>query len=96
MSQAKATRSLTKKMIQSYPDNGLVYGSDTELEGTFGGISIFSADFPDDDTSFEINGDGVNLSALNGKVPDGFTYLSHFTKVTIPASSGMVLIVYGF
>lgn len=96
MAQAKATRSMAKKMMQSCPDNGLTYAAGTDLEGTYAGISIFSADFPDDETSFKINGEGVNLSALNGKVPDGFTYLSHFTKVTIPEGSDMVLIVYGF
>jgi len=96
MNQSKATRSTAKKIMQSMPDHGLPYGAASELEGTFGGISIFRADFPDDDTSFEIDGDGVNLSVLNGVVPDGFTYVSHFTKITIPAGSDMVLIVYGF
>ena len=96
MSQAQATRSMAKKQIQSIPDNGLPYGAGTAITGTFGGISIFEASFPDDVTSFEINGDGVNLSMLNGLVPNGFTYLAHFTKITIPAGSSMVLIVYGF
>lgn len=92
-------RSIAKKIMQSIPDHGYPYAAGTEgteLEGTFGGISIFRADFPDDDTSFEIDGEGVNLSVLNGVVPDGFTYLSHFTKITIPAGSDMVLIVYEF
>ncbi len=96
MNQARETRSLNKKMLQSIPDNGLPYGAGTTLTGTFGGISIFEADFPDDVTSFEINGEGVNLSILNGMLPNGFTYISHFTKITIPAGSSMVLIVYGF
>ena len=96
MSQARETRSLNKKMLQSIPDNGLPYGASTELSGSFGDISIFGASFPDDETSFEINGEGVNLSMLNSVVPDGFTYISHFTKITIPAGSTMVLIVYGF
>lgn len=96
MDQTLATRSIAKKTLQSIPDQGLPYGADTRLEGTFGAITIFHADFPDDDTSFAINGEGVNLSMLNGIVPDGFTYISHFTKITIPADSEMVLIVYGF
>jgi hypothetical protein len=78
------------------PDAGLPYGAGTELEGSYGGITVFNADFPDDETSFEIAGEGVNLSVLNGKLPEGFTYLSHFTKITIAADSEMVLIVYGF
>lgn len=96
MNQARETRSLNKKIMQSIPDNGLPYGADTSLNGTYGAITIFGAAFPDDDTSFEINGEGVNLSMLNGVVPDGFTYVSHFTKITIPEGSDMVLIVYGF
>jgi len=96
MNQAKATRSMYKKKMQSIPDNGVPYGANTELEGSFGGISVFKADFPDDTTSFEINGVGVNLSVLNGMIPDGWTYVGHFTKVTIPADSEMVLIVYGY
>ena len=96
MSQAKATRTQAKKELQSIPDNGIPYAAGTALEGTFGAISIFGASFPNDETSFQINGEGVNLSVLNGKVPDGFTYISHFTKITIPAGSSMVLIVYGF
>jgi len=96
MAQDKASRSITKKTMQSIPDRGFPHGAGTELDGTFGGISIFGADFPDDDTSFEIDGEGVNLSLLNGVVPDGWTYVSHFTKITIPAGSDMVLVVYGF
>lgn len=89
-------RSIAKKIMQSIPDNGIPYAAGTTLTGSYGAISIMSADFPDDETSFEISGEGVNLSALNGKVPDGFTYVSHFTKITIDGGSDMVLIVYGF
>lgn len=96
MAQEKALRSLAKKQMQAMPDNGLPYGAGTELEGSYGAISIFGASFPDDETSFEINGEGVNLSSLNAVVPDGWTYISHFTKITIPAGNTMVLIVYGF
>lgn len=96
MSQAKAKRSIAKKQMQSMPDNGLPCGAGTSLTGSYGGISIFGAAFPNDTTSFKINDVGVNLSVLNGKVPDGWTYISHFTKISIPAGSGMVLIVYGF
>ncbi|MCB5262572.1 MAG: hypothetical protein LHW64_06830 [Candidatus Cloacimonetes bacterium] len=96
MAQAKAKRSVAKKTIQSMPDNGQVCGAGTALVGTFGGISIFGAAFPDDATSYEINGVGVNLSQLNGVCPDGWTYISHFTKITIAAGSTMVLVVYGF
>lgn len=96
MAQSRASRSIAKKTMQSIPDHGYPYGAGTSLEGTFGGISIFRADFPDDNTSFEIDGEGVNLSPLNGIVPEGWTYLSHFTKIRIPADSEMVLVVYGF
>ncbi len=97
--QRPATRTLAAKELQSMPDNGIPLASsegDTILTGTFSAISVFSPDFPDDNTSFEIAGKGVNLSILNDVMPDGFTYLSNFTKITIPAESDMVLIVYGF
>lgn len=96
MSQAKAKRSIAKKEIQAVPDNSVVLSAGESVTGTFGGISIFEADFPNEVTSIKINGVGVNLSALNGKVPDGWTYVSHFTKVSVPEGSGMVLVVYGF
>ncbi|MDD3535180.1 MAG: hypothetical protein PHC50_03425 [Candidatus Cloacimonetes bacterium] len=98
--QAKASRSLAKKELQSMPDNGIPFvaaeNNDTIITGSFSAITIFNADFPEDEDSIEINGIGVDLSPLNDFVPDGFTYLSHFTKITIPAKSDMVLIVYGF
>lgn len=96
MSQTAAKRSLIKKKMQSMPDNGLPYGAGTSLTGSYSAITIFGAAFPNDTTSFAINGTGVNLSSLNGKVPDGWTYIAHFTKITIAAGSTMVLIAYGF
>jgi len=89
-------RSMAKKRMQDIPDKGIPYGEDTLLEGSFGAITIFDADFADSDDDFVIAGKDVNLSLLNGKVPNGFTYRAHFNKITIRPGSRMVLIVYGF
>lgn len=87
-------RTQAKKEMQSMPDFPSVLAAGGTFAGSAGGIAVFDAGFPDDETSVKINGVGVNLSALNGKVPNGYEIKGHFTEITMPETTGMVLIVY--
>ena len=70
--------------LQSMPESFEIIDDTAEHSGTeYSRLSLLGATFPDNTTGITIDGDGVNLSALNGITPNGYPLNGKFTKVTL-------------
>jgi hypothetical protein len=84
----------SQKEMKSIPSGFDLIAEGASGTGPYYTIKVWGAAFPDDATSFKLNGVGINLSSLNADWVDGDTLLGNFTLVSNPTSSGMKLLAY--
>jgi len=81
---------------QMPPDYDILVAGSEITTGDWVAIKVYNEDFPDDETSFEVDYKGKNMSALKGYVPNGDSFIGHFTKIVIPAGNTMRIVAYHF
>lgn len=87
---------IEQRVFDSYPVEGDIITASAEANvGKWNAIQIIVADFPNNTTNFEQNGNGKNLSHLN-VLPNGsgLMYFGDWNKLHVPAGNDSVIIAY--
>ena len=90
---------------QMPPYFDVITANATASSGDWVAIKVYNPSFPDDITSFILGNPnkpgevlegakGVNLSGLNGVMPNGDIILGHFKKIHIPVGNTMRILAY--
>ena len=106
MATTEYSRGVNYSLISQMPPYfDIITASATASTGDWIAIKVFNPSFPNDITSFILgNPDkpeevlegakGVNLSSLNGVMPNGDIILGHFKKIHIPVGNTMRILAY--
>ncbi|MCD4828807.1 MAG: hypothetical protein K8R90_05180 [Candidatus Cloacimonetes bacterium] len=74
---------LKREQDRSVPADFDTIADTNAHSGEWYGLEVHDATFPDDATGVAVNGAGKNMSAYNGKVPNGHIFKARFTKITL-------------
>ena len=106
MATTEYSRGVNYSLVSQMPPYfDVITANATASTGDWVAIKVYNPSFPNDATSFVLgnpdkaeevaNGaKGVNLSSLNGLMPNADILVGHFTKIHIPVGNTMRIIAY--
>lgn len=81
---------MLEAIAQGMPNRLDVISDTVSHNGNWNAISCFdSITFKDSSQTIVVGNSGVNMSALNGKIPNGYILTANFTRITL--NSGVAI-----
>jgi len=81
---------MLEAIAQGMPNRFDIISDTTSHDGNWNAISCFDTiTFPDSSQTVVVGDSGVNMSSLNGKIPDGYILTAAFSKITL--ASGVAI-----